>query len=59
MAKVGVSESKEMRAEDWPVPLLRNIYVLEGPADEQFSEARIALGTPLHLIFADEDDADD
>ncbi|GAA3147248.1 hypothetical protein GCM10010521_38090 [Streptomyces rameus] len=54
----GVIESEAMRTADWPVPLLRNRYVLKAPPDEEFGQARIALGVPLHPIFdavADED----
>ncbi|MFG2304532.1 hypothetical protein [Actinacidiphila glaucinigra] len=53
-----VIEAEEMRAADWPVPLLRNRYVLQGPADEEFRQARIAVGVPLHPIFADAADED-
>ncbi|MGY0063633.1 hypothetical protein ACWY4P_45225 [Streptomyces sp. LZ34] len=58
-ATVGVTEAEEMRAADWPVPLLRNRYELKGPADEEFRQARIAVGVPLHPIFADAPDEDD
>ncbi|MFE7764162.1 hypothetical protein [Streptomyces sp. NPDC057438] len=57
-AMAGVTEPEAMRTADWPVPLLRNTYMLNGPADEEFSQARIAAGVPLHPIFADAPDED-
>jgi hypothetical protein len=59
-AAAGVTESEELRTADWPVPLLRNRYVLKGPVDEEFGQARIAVGVPLTLLPADApDEADD
>ncbi|MGI5438078.1 hypothetical protein ACQEV4_11840 [Streptomyces shenzhenensis] len=57
-ATAGVIEA-EMRAADWPVPLLRNRYVLKGPADEEFRRARIAVGVLFHPISADAPDEND
>ncbi|WP_189774718.1 hypothetical protein [Streptomyces tauricus] len=57
-ATAGVLEYEEMRAAGWPVPLLRNRYLLKGPADEDFRQARIALGVQLYPIFADAPDED-
>ncbi|MGW6891070.1 hypothetical protein [Streptomyces chartreusis] len=55
----GVTESEEMRTADWPVPLLRNRYELKGPVDEEFRQARIAVGVPLYPIFDDAPDEND
>ncbi|MFE2718962.1 hypothetical protein ACFXKI_45430 [Streptomyces mirabilis] len=52
----GVSDSEELRTDEWPVPLLRNAYVLNGPADEELGQARIAVGVSLSRIFADAED---
>jgi hypothetical protein len=43
-ATAGVTESEALRTADWPVPLLRNRYVLKGPVDEEFGQARVAIG---------------
>ncbi|MEU6379562.1 hypothetical protein [Streptomyces sp. NPDC046909] len=37
-ATAGVTESEAMRTAHWPVPLLRNTYMLNGPADEEFRQ---------------------
>jgi hypothetical protein len=58
-ATTGVIEAEAMRAADWPVPLLRNTYVLKGTGDEEFRQARIAVGVPLPPISADAPDKGD
>ncbi|MFJ9576804.1 hypothetical protein ACIRQF_10540 [Streptomyces sp. NPDC101191] len=54
----GISEAEAMRTANWPVPLLRKTYLLKGSADEEFKQARIAVGVPLHPIFDDAPEAD-
>ncbi|MEU6277080.1 hypothetical protein ABZ871_32450 [Streptomyces populi] len=46
-------------ADDWPVPLLRNKYVLKGPTAEELGQARIAVGVELHSVFTDALDEND
>ncbi|MFF4795789.1 hypothetical protein ACFY2M_40260 [Streptomyces sp. NPDC001276] len=53
-----MTAAEAMRAANWPVPLLRKTYMLKGSADEEFRQARIAVGVPLHPIFADVPDED-
>jgi hypothetical protein len=55
----GVIDSEALRTDEWPVPLLRNTYVLKGTADEVLSQARIAVGVLLNPIFADALDEND
>ncbi|MFE7212465.1 hypothetical protein ACFU93_21220 [Streptomyces sp. NPDC057611] len=58
-ATAGATQTEAMRTADWPVPLIRNVYMLKGPADEEFKQARIAVGVPLHPILDDDPDEDD
>ncbi|MFI6808904.1 hypothetical protein ACIBO6_28480 [Streptomyces luteogriseus] len=58
-ATAGVIEDAVLRDAGWPVPLLRNTYRLQGAVDEEFRQARIAVGVPLHPVPADGSDEDE
>ncbi|QER90544.1 hypothetical protein [Streptomyces tendae] len=57
-AKAGVIDEAALREAGWPVPLLRNTYRLQGTVDEEFRQARIAVGVSLHPYPADGLDED-
>lgn len=46
-------DSEVSCAEEWPVPMLRNIYELTDTADDVLGQARIAIGVQLNRILAD------
>ncbi|MFB0620261.1 hypothetical protein [Streptomyces sp. AGS-58] len=61
-ATAGVIEDAVLREAGWPVPLLRNMYRLQGAVDEEFRQARIAVGVSLHPVSvdgADEEEEED
>jgi hypothetical protein len=58
VSEVQAADHRALIADHWPVPLLRNTYVVKGSADEEFGQARMAVGVPLHRSSAEATDED-